>query len=535
MGDAGRKPGALTWLPVALAAALYVGLTAWLLWQGLGRTGGTFAYAQDDPYIHLAMARALAEHGVWGVSPSEFAAASSSPLWTLGLAALWRLGARAAWWPLLINVLSGVALLGIADRVLRNRLACWPRTGVLAGLVVVAPLPTLALIGMEHTLFIALAVAFAWRAAAHIAEDTSQGLAVTSALAALLVATRYEGLFVVASAAALQAWRARPWRAARLALAAAVPVVAFGAYSLAHGGMVLPNSVLMKSNPARFDTVAGGVIGILGDWIGIGSLWERPSELALVIAVLLALGVSWPETRRHESRAGALAIAFVGTTLLHATLVKLEWFYRYEAYVVVLGVLAAALLVASSERAPTRMTFRSAPVQVLVLLLVLPLLIRALGSLARTPLAMENVYEQQYQMGLFFESAYPDATVAVNDIGAVSWLSTSRVLDVMGLATPEVAELKRHRALNRDALQRLAERNQVRAIAVYRNVFAPILPRDWIPVGEWTIRNNVAVSGETVTFLATNAADAAALRGHLDAFAPRLPGTVTYVVEGGGR
>ncbi len=122
----------------------------------------------------------------------------------------------------------------------------------------------------------------------------------------------------------------------------------------------------------------------------------------------------------------------------------------------------------------------------------------------------------------------------MNDIGAVSWLFLTRV-DIMGLATAEVAELKRHRALNRDTLQRLAERNHVRAIAVYRNVFAPILPRDWIPVGEWTIHNNVAVSGETVTFLAINAADAAALRAHLDAFAPRLPGTVTYVAESGGR
>jgi hypothetical protein len=35
----------------------------------LRQTNGHFVYSLDDPYIHLAVAKNLARHGVWGVAP----------------------------------------------------------------------------------------------------------------------------------------------------------------------------------------------------------------------------------------------------------------------------------------------------------------------------------------------------------------------------------------------------------------------------------------------------------------------------------
>ena len=62
--------GVLLWpQAAAIGIVAYIGLTVTLVWLGLQQTGGVFVYAQDDPYIHLTMARTLAHSGVWGIRP----------------------------------------------------------------------------------------------------------------------------------------------------------------------------------------------------------------------------------------------------------------------------------------------------------------------------------------------------------------------------------------------------------------------------------------------------------------------------------
>ena len=44
---------------------------------------GHFIYQNDDIYIHMAIAKNVANHGVWGVTQHEFTSSSSSILYTL--------------------------------------------------------------------------------------------------------------------------------------------------------------------------------------------------------------------------------------------------------------------------------------------------------------------------------------------------------------------------------------------------------------------------------------------------------------------
>src|SRR4030095_12715183 len=53
----------------------------------LVRLGGTLVYTLDDAALHLSIAQKLVAHGTWGVVPGSFESASSSPLWTLLVAA----------------------------------------------------------------------------------------------------------------------------------------------------------------------------------------------------------------------------------------------------------------------------------------------------------------------------------------------------------------------------------------------------------------------------------------------------------------
>ena len=527
-----------TYLIAAPAIALYLALVGILLWLSLMRTGGTFVYAQDDPYIHLALARTLADHGVWGIRPAEFASASSSPLWTLLLAALWRLGAHAVWVPFVLNILFGVAFLLVSASYVARAVTYVgqgfspARTiAVTCGIVVVTPLPTLAFIGMEHTLQVLLVVVFAWQAAERLARERSDWRW-PSIVAALMVATRYESLFLVAIVGAILLWQGKLLPAIVLGAAAATPVVAFALYSVAHGGLVLPNSVLMKSGPGRFSTFGAGISAVASDWIAIRNLFLRPPQLVLTIATLVALLLVPVGRLATPSRGVWLAVIFAGTSVLHACLVKIEWFFRYEGYLMALGVIVMAGLVGHTEWPKGVARKRSAPLHPatvpLVVLLALPLGLRALTALATTVSATGNVFEQQLQLGRFFGQFYAGRSIAVNDLGAVAWLSSSPILDIVGLATQPVADLKRRRALDAGALGRLADERGVEAIAIYEEVFAPILPAPWIKVGQWTISDNVAVSNDTVAFFARSEADATRLGTALVAYAPLLPARVTW-------
>src|SRR4029078_7700724 len=114
-------------------------------------------------------------------------------------------------------------------------------------LTAATPLPTLALIGMEHSLQILLVLALVWVATGIIEEEARSRIGLLCLLAALLAATRYEGLLVVGAAAAVMALNRRYIAACASGLASLAPVVLFGVYSTVHGALALPNRALTQA------------------------------------------------------------------------------------------------------------------------------------------------------------------------------------------------------------------------------------------------------------------------------------------------
>jgi hypothetical protein len=228
---------------------------------------------------------------------------------------------------------------------------------------------------------------------------------------------------------------------------------------------------------------------------------------------------------------------FAGVTLLHVCLVKVEWFFRYEAYVIALGLTAVTNAVAEVHRSSelhgvlARNRVRHAATVTCAAVLALPLVSRGAEAMLLTVPATGEVYRQQYQMGLFFGRYYRGDSVAVNDIGAVAWLGGVKVVDLVGLASPDVAKARRHNADDTAFFDSLLRRHDAAVACVYDYYFSGSrsLPRSWHKVGEWRMARHAAVSRETVAFYAPSPDRTVRLREALEGFAPHLPGDVTYV------
>jgi len=112
--------------PVATALALLVAIYVGLLAVSVVRNDGHLVYALDDAYIHMAMAKNLATHGVWGVTPNGFTSSSSSPLWVLLLAVSYRLLGVTHLVPLLLNAIFAITL-STRSSAERSRRSCSTR------------------------------------------------------------------------------------------------------------------------------------------------------------------------------------------------------------------------------------------------------------------------------------------------------------------------------------------------------------------------------------------------------------------------
>src|SRR3954471_21493604 len=90
-------------VPLLAAFAVLGMFYAFIAYRLVHVSEGHLVYALDDAYIHMAIAKNVALNHVWGVQAGSYSASSSSPLWTLLLAAWFRLFGISDVVPLIVN------------------------------------------------------------------------------------------------------------------------------------------------------------------------------------------------------------------------------------------------------------------------------------------------------------------------------------------------------------------------------------------------------------------------------------------------
>jgi len=477
------------------------------------RTGGTFVYPLDDSYIHLALAKNIAEHGIYGVTPYEFTPTSSSIVWPLLLVAV-RVVSASDLIPLALNVVFASALALVVDRGLR-RDGYGSRGRLVFGVASLLAVPILPVvfIGMEHTLHILAVVLLAQTTVHALAADRerdgareAKGVPVAlgiGLLSLLATAARYESLFLVGVLGLLALYRRRLSLAFALGIGAAVPVVAYALFSLAKGGPILPISVLLKRQE-------------IGVWTFLPTLGRRFIENPHLLALLTLLSLGYVEARARGlwDRRRLMLLVTASVIVLHITFAQTGWFFRYEAYTVAL---ALAALAGPLFEHRARLRERLLPLA----LVMLPVIVRGAGSLRAVPRASANIYEQQVQMARFAAQYYRGERLVVGDIGAVSYLADVRIVDLIGLGSPAVATLRLRGSLDLAATDRLT---RDASIAIVDEGYSP--PPQWRRVGLWRTSGNTVCRDDAVAFYAVHPEEEARLTASLREFSPQLPSTI---------
>jgi hypothetical protein len=500
------------------------------------RENGHLVYALDDPYIQMAMAKNFSQHGVWGITRFGFTSASSSPLWTFLISITYVVMGVSEISPLYLSLLCSVLVLGVAYRVLGwyklpPNLIFW----TLLALVFFVPLPLLICIGSEHPLHAALTILLTFLAARLLSEESPStarhDLILLLAISPILTVVRYEGMFLILVICALFFLRRRWLTGTAVGIAGFCSIVLYGAISLAKGWSWLPSSILLKGSFPRFTDVGTAFDSVFGP--AYVNVKMGPHLVVLVLGSLfLALHVFEKRKTAWESRQVMTAI-FVVIALAHIQFCMVALFFRHEAYLVALGivVIAAQLVDQIPEKLfgrPAQRTLvpKHAGAVVLAALLIYPCAVRAGAAFVYFPKASENIYEQQYQMGLFIKRYYQESTIALNDIGAVNFLADVHCLDLWGLGAYEVTKLKyQHEYHTRDIL-RLSREAGVKVAMVYDTWYAGEiggLPREWVWVGQWALPDNVVAGGDAVSIYAVDESETASLMQKLQDFSSLLP------------
>jgi hypothetical protein len=507
-------------LGAAAAALAFLAIELWQLDGGLG-------WPLDDSWIHLQFARNLAAGRGLAYNSGELVTGSTAPLWTALLALLAYLPGSPLAWAQLAGALLYVASIDATWRLARE-------LGLAPGLAALAAGLTLgtgwmvwsALSGMEIPLFVLLS---AWGMVLHLREraadlraapaplaplappDSAAGsagapvlLPISSAVLALAALARPEGLLLLALAFVDRCLR---FDRDRLAGAAATVTARDLAplrwrrppfARLAAGGL-LAGCVL--AGPLLFYRIAGGTFlpttyaakgGELRRWLPdlqyvsgvIEILFRQQPYMTLLCCGGLAALVARLGTRRDRGLLPGLWL--VALPLAYSTLSppgKMmagnfgRYFFPLFPVVVVLGVVAlegaaAALragVVAGRARLPAGLA--------LLAMLLWPTassLLQCAGLYAHN---LADVESSDVRAARWLAPRLPaGAVLAVNDIGAFKYLLPNRIVDLAGIANPEL-RLEVQRQVARGIPW---ERAMAAAVAARRPDFVAIFPA-WLP------------------------------------------------------
>ncbi|MBL1222083.1 hypothetical protein JET18_14625 [Chryseobacterium sp. L7] len=487
-----------------ITAAVFFGICFLYILIMLSQTENNFTYILDDAYIHLAMAKNFALHGVWGVTEYAFSSSSSSPFFTFILSGLIFIFGDYQLIPLIFNLGCSFLIVYFLNRYYSDFFKL-NRSVILACIftLLFASVHLLVFSGMEHVLQVLIVVINVcsfekWRRS-DFKNSLYSGWFYGSI--ALLGLIRFESMFYFLALAFVFLLLKKFKQSAVLLLFGFLPVLIFGYLTYQKTGYFFPNSVMVKGT--KFDLAGNYFIQIKN--ILLFKILLRPyfyfaGLLPLCFAAFLIFKDYKKKLDFHPVILNNfLPVALSIALFIQGALGQYTNFYRYEAYL--LAAFAMVVIPKIKDLFINRHFLLKANriTALLVLLTSMVLVLKMVLVSILIVTGSRNVYEQQIQSARFLEKYYNNSKVAANDIGAVCYFTDIHLLDVAGLGSKEVVPFKiKKKGLNDQFeffLKDYTTQNHYDLAIVYEEWLEGHIPENWKKAAVLEIKGWNAVLG----------------------------------------
>ncbi len=512
-----RLPERCVFLIPAVVFLIVIGVQFFTI---LFLNGGVFTYSLDDAYIHLSLAQNISS-GHYGINIGEHSAPSSSIIWPFFIS----LFAKTLFFeyiPFFVNTVFSFGILAVAGSLCRRFFVSFQPCGRLVTvlftilLILGGNLTGLVFTGMEHSLQVFVTLLLVSGLISLCCTNRSSWWWVVLVVVAPLV--RYEMLALSVPAIWICFRQRETKKAVVSLLCIAGLMVGFSIFLHSLGLGVFPNSVAAKSD----------IISQSGPLLRIGQnvmsgIFEKRGRGIFLLSMFL--GLLTLRFAKKSDRSVRLLSEWVCLAIgLHFCFGQFGWFSRYEIYIWVASVMAMVFLVVRRFG----VSLRNAPIW--ALLLAVTLFFGAtstpyLYAMIMTPIAANNIYEQQYQTHRFITEFYKKP-VAVNDIGLPTFENDIYVLDIWGLASKRALDYRIAHAPP-VWMDEMAKERNVSLAVIYDTEYKP---DGWVHLADWSLsRRRITPSSATVSVFSVNPEFVGEQVSLLQKFKETLPDEVKWV------
>ncbi len=512
-------------LLVILAAGAVM---AYVIISHASSVNGSNGFPLDDPWIHLQFARNFHDFGTFSYFRREMVTAgSTSPLYTflLAIGFVYKLD------EMMMSYILGILFLALSGWYI-FRIASWQMGSAMMGLgaallLVLEPrIQWAALSGMETTLFIFLLLGTLY-------HYQAKHPILFGAFAGLLIWSRPEAVILYGVLAADLLYHQYVVPRVRKRGKSSEPVespLAWLKRSVLIGGAIAGLYLLfnLSLSGSIFPNTFAAKLAYYGRGAATGfpsSVYHFLSDGHMVVAAILALiglsAITASIIRRRTQPHLAVLLFPVGLFL--AYWMKLPYLYQEGRYMmpllpfIILLALYGVKMIVSAEWGGSRVLrkWNLAVVLPLGLIVVMATMFGMSAYAKRVEYAATCKYitDRQVKTGRWLLNNTPkNAVIATHDIGAVAFYSRRKIVDMVGLVSPEMIE----RIGNLDALKDFLVRNNVTHIVVLRNWFEVVNQRPLFVTGDrepGEIMEVFKFDAERIHFAPQNITQAASVAG----------------------